>query len=469
MKIIKFFILILAFTSLGAVAQITNDFELGDSKTYNADCWVFLGTDLSDAAYAINGSFSLMTNQMSSMPNQQAPHRLTSPWIDMSLGNLSFTTALDVLNGGGKYLDVVLIDEYDNETTILQHTFINAAPQNFSIPVNVSGIYKAEFRFYGDAGTSKGLLDDLSIPGIYAADPSNNCEVLQTTSDTDNDGVADIDDDYPNDPDKAYNNYTPSANTFNTLAYEDLWPSQGDYDFNDLVLDYRFNEITNANNNVVEIEAALKVRAVGGSLDNGFAIQFDNLTPSDITSVTGQEITGSLFSIAANGTENGQAKAVVPVFDTPENVIHRVGGSMFNTVPTNGRGSSDLINIVITLNTPQTSVGTAPYNPFLIKNQVRGVEIHLADKQPSSLVDMSLLGTNQDDTNPGVGKYYKTKNNLPWALDIDTTFEYPIEGTDIINAYLNFLDWAQSNGNSFTDWYTNKENGYRNNSKIYSN
>jgi LruC domain-containing protein len=173
--------------------------------------------------------------------------------------------------------------------------------------------------------------------------------------------------------------------------------------------------------------------------------------------------------MSANGTENGQSNAVIPVFDTPENVINRVGGSFFNTVPTNGTGTSDFINIVITLAAPKASVGNAPYNPFLVKNQVRGAEVHLPDMQPTDLANVSFFGTNDDDTNPSAGKYYKTANNLPWALNLDTTFEYPIEGADIITGYLNFPDWAQSNGNNFPDWHTNNGNGYRNNAKIFNN
>ncbi len=58
-------------------------------------------------------------------------------------------------------------------------------------------------------------------------------------TDADGDGVPNDEDDYPNDGDRAFDNYYP-ANGPGTLAYEDLWPGKGDYDFNDLVLDYRF-------------------------------------------------------------------------------------------------------------------------------------------------------------------------------------------------------------------------------------
>ena len=473
MKKLIFSTITAALLSAGTSAQVTQDFESGSRNAERLNCWQFWSTSINGGNNSINGQFAMRSGQMSNMPNQSNPHRLISPWVDMTPGNITFDSKLTALNGGGKYLDVLLIDENNNTTTILQHQYSSAAVQSFSIPVNVSGFYQVEFQLYGSGGNSRGIIDDVSIPGTYAADPSNNpnnvgqCPIFQAVADADGDGVDDANDEYPNDASKAYNNYMPGANSFNTLAFEDLWPAQGDYDFNDLVVDYRFNEITNASNNVVEIEATFYVRAVGGTFDNGFAIQLDNLTPSDIASVTGQQITGSLFSISGNGTEAGQSNAVIPVFDNAENVINRVGGSMYNTISANGTGISDTVDLVITLSNPQASVGTAPYNPFIVKDQQRDVEIHLADKAPTDLANTGLFGTGQDDSNVGSGKYYKTENNLPWALDVSSTFEYPVEGEDIIDGYLKFVDWAQSGGTNFTDWYTNTSAGYRNNAVIY--
>ncbi|MDZ7777449.1 MAG: LruC domain-containing protein [Bacteroidales bacterium] len=133
-------------------------------------------------------------------------------------------------------------------------------------------------------------------------------------SDTDGDGVADELDAYPDDPDRAFNNYTPSENSYATLAYEDLWPSKGDYDFNDLVIDYRFNQITNADNLVVDLEASFVVQAIGAGFQNGFAFQLP-VTPSMIQSVQGQVLESGYFSLSNNGTEAGQSKAVIPVFE----------------------------------------------------------------------------------------------------------------------------------------------------------
>ena len=79
----------------------------------------------------------------------------------------------------------------------------------------------------------------------------------------------------------------------------------------------------------------------------------------------------------------------------------------------------------------------------------------------------SLFGTSQDNTNIGMNNFYKTKNNLPYALLIPDEFDYPQEKKAINNGHLKFANWAQSSGTILNDWYKNIS-GYRNTSNIYS-
>lgn len=298
-----------------------------------------------------------------------------------------------------------------------------------------------------------------------------NCNGTTCTSviiDTDGDGVPDNDDDYPNDPNRAFNNYFPGKGVFGTLAYEDLWPSKGDYDFNDVVIIYNTNIVTNAQNNVVEIKTKYKITAVGASFHNGFAFQLDNVLPSQVASVSGQIISKNYINLNSNGTETGQSKAVIVVWDDTEPLLHRAGGSFFNTIPNGKVGTSDTAFIHVLFTTPlsMTSVGAAPFNPFLIKNGVRSIEIHLPDYLPTDLMDFSLFGTSDDRSNPSLGKYYKSSNNLPWGLHIPIVLEHMLEYTDITKGYLHFAEWAQSSGVSYPDWYLNLS-GYRDPSKLW--
>ncbi len=257
--------------------------------------------------------------------------------------------------------------------------------------------------------------------------------------------------------------------TTGTAVYEDLWPSKGDYDVNDLVVYYKYNLKTNSQNKVVDIVAKFYVKAAGAGLKNGFGFQIDGLTPDQISSVTGYNLQHGYVTLNANGTEAGQSKAVIMAWDNTDDVINRADhSSFFNTLPGTSVGTADTITITIHLATPlsTTVVGTAPFNPFLVKGMNRPVEVHLPDYIPTLLADQSYFGNSDDNSNAGIARYYKTNTNLPWALNIPVTFDYPFEFVDITQAYTHFAAWAQSGGVSYPNWYANNA-GYRNVANIW--
>ncbi len=307
----------------------------------------------------------------------------------------------------------------------------------------------------------------VSVNPITAVEMDDVPEI-DTPVDDDGDGVSNKFDDYPDDDEFAVNNYYPAEGEFGTLAFEDLWPAKGDYDFNDLVLDYQFNQITNSENKIVNIEAKLVVRAIGAGYHNGFGFQMDLLS-SDIQSVTGQDLRYNYITLHANGTEAGQSKATIIPFDNAFNLLPPAGGTFVNTVVGNPYSTPDTQLITIALTTPKTplQVGSPPYNPFLIVNKNRGVEVHLPGYPPTSLVNTALFGTEDDNTNLATANYYKSNLNLPWGMNLPSSFVYPIEKSPITVGHLKFGSWAQSNGYSFMDWYEDKL-GYRDNTKLYS-
>ena len=287
--------------------------------------------------------------------------------------------------------------------------------------------------------------------------------------DADSDGVADAQDEYPNDATRAFNSYYPSATTTATLAFEDLWPATGDYDYNDLILAYNIQKVLNADNKVVDYKVKMKVRAIGASYDNGFGFQLDELVPSDVASVTGQVLIRSYITRNANNTEAGQSKAVIICYDSPEPSLQRPSGSMFNTIQANPTGTSDTIRVNVTFASPvvDSKLEIGDFNPFIMTNKRRGYEVHLGNMRPTDLATTSLFGTVQDRTNVSGNVFYKTANGMPWAISIPADFSYPVERTSVTTAYNYFDDWAISGGTTYTDWYTDNP-GNRNSSSIYT-
>ncbi len=295
--------------------------------------------------------------------------------------------------------------------------------------------------------------------------------VVTRPADSDGDGVPDNDDHYPNDPLRAFNNFFPAPG-FGSLAFEDLWPGTGDYDFNDLVMDYRFKVVTSATNRVAEIYSDFAVRAIGAGLRNGFGFQLPfNPIAGQVPVVSGFDIQHGVVQLAANGSEANQNLFTVIVFDDAFNILQNPGvGLGVNTDPIAPYVEPDTVRITMVFPTGiyhHNTVNIAAFNPFLIINLDRSREIHLPDYPPTSLVNPLLFGTMNDNSVPATGRYYRTHNNLPWAINIYESFDYTIERAEIISAHLRFASWAQSGGTLYHDWYQNKP-GYRNQAKIYN-
>ena len=306
--------------------------------------------------------------------------------------------------------------------------------------------------------SGSGSDDDFNDCVIYAsANPvkavtTENFVSTTQAKDSDGDSVDDLFDEYPNDAARAYNVYFPNQNTFATVAFEDSWPSKGDYDLNDVVVDFQYQAVNDASNKTKDIKAKYKLRAAGGVYKNGFSVEMP-FNVSEVSSVTGNSL----------GLEAGSTKAILKVFNNSKSII-----SGYNTIANVKYTETDTISCSLTLGSSK-SVTLGNFNPFIFVDEAgkgRGYEIHLSGQAPTSLVNKAILGTNSDATTPAKGIYYKTKNNLPFAISVPERFVYPWEKTQIVLAHIRFASWAQSGGSSYTDWYKNLS-GYRDDTKLY--
>lgn len=302
---------------------------------------------------------------------------------------------------------------------------------------------------------------------------------METEKDADGDGVPDTEDEFPDDPFKAFNNYFP-AKGFGTLMFEDLWPGIGDYDFNDLVVDYRINRITDVKNEIVQAVIELKTRAIGAGFKNGFGIELTHLDPNKVLNVVGTNLSNSsIHKIANNGLEEGTKWVTVIAYDNAMNVLPYAGGGVtgVNTETDAPKQKIETQVIVITFKikgeaSPQGAVHLKEleldnFNPFLIRNQERKVEIHLPGKPATALADMDIFGTMDDNSDLKGGILYQSKEyNLPWALHFSESIPYMIEKENFTFGYIKFKDWVISNGISHQDWYLDLP-GYRNSKVIY--
>ncbi|MEI7499354.1 MAG: LruC domain-containing protein, partial [Bacteroidota bacterium] len=257
--------------------------------------------------------------------------------------------------------------------------------------------------------------------------------------------------------------YYPNAVDYGTFVFEDLWPSYGDYDCNDLVVNFQYKITSNDQNQITNIQATFIYKAAGADLNNGFGFVL-NTSPANITSVSGCTKYGTAVTYDAKGFEAGHENSTVII---PVDAINTMfGGGLINTVPGNPyiHPITQVIDIVFA--TPQANVGDFPWNPFIFQNQVRGHEIHMKNQPPTEKADLSLFRTGNDASNPEQNHYYTSSTGLTWAFEVPVNFDYPAEKNDIVTCYHHFAEWAQSSGTSYDNWYMNNS-GYRDASKIY--
>jgi len=319
-----------------------------------------------------------------------------------------------------------------------------------------------------DEGTGTTLTDETS--NNYNG-TINGCTWIQFINawDSDGDGVTDLDDDYPLDDTRAFDNYTPLLGA-GTLAFEDLWPSWGDYDFNDLILDYRFKTVTNASDDVVEIFGTFIVRANGAKMHNGFGFELPDAVAGVLTNVvvTGYSHTQGIITI--DGTshfESGQTNPVVIVFDDTWDLMPGI----YNTVPGGAAAPHDTVVITMTVTGggpfEDTDFSLDTWNPFLFIDLERGREVHLINYEPTDLMTTSYLGTYDDASDPGLNLYYQTSIGYPWGMDFPISYAYTCEYREPSIAYLHFIEWILGVP-GYDDWYSNTGPGYRNTTYIYA-
>ena len=269
--------------------------------------------------------------------------------------------------------------------------------------------------------------------------------------------------------------YYPSANGWATLAFEDNWPLEGDYDMNDLVLRYRLSSY-HVEGTLMRVKIEGETIALGASYHNGFAFRLPGLLRSQVD-------TGRL-SFKINGVE----QSVTPLETGQDEAIFIIANDLLDFVTAGENckyyrteaGCGSNIQMTFSLEIPmeanvnKADVADFPYDPFIFAAEGhersyvfgeapgRRFEIHLKNQAPTDAFQANFLGRGDDVSNAGIGEYFINANGMPWAINIPYEWEHPVEYMDIKHAYPNFHSFVTSSGASNIDWFT-VENSATNN------
>ncbi|MCK5824703.1 MAG: LruC domain-containing protein [Ichthyobacteriaceae bacterium] len=326
-------------------------------------------------------------------------------------------------------------DEYHGAITGM------AIASNNSLAINNNNVGSIGFLDY--EGDNPGDYSKVIDAGVFLSDLAIHRNKLAEFKDQDEDGIADYYDEYPLNPKLAFNEYCPSLYGHFTLLAEDLWPSQGDYDFNDLIVAYKSKKEMNSDRLVVTRRLDATIVHIGGSYKNGFGIRWKT-DPSSVTKCSSNmSLTEGIVELNEVGIEAGHKNEVVQVlFDN----AHKVG--VENTIHT------------VTEYDPPIDCPTK-VNPFIFVNGERGREVSLINKTPTELADLKYFGTYSDVSDLAAGLTYQSKTKLPWILNVSDEIDMIAgEKVNITKAFLKFKSWAESGGEIDTDWILDMS-GYR--------
>ncbi|WCE31978.1 LruC domain-containing protein [Vibrio sp. SCSIO 43137] len=257
----------------------------------------------------------------------------------------------------------------------------------------------------------------------------------------------------------------PNESGYATVAFEDNWPHKADYDMNDVVIHYRVTEILK-DNLVQKSFIRGRLAAYGADYHSGFAIRLAGLSQSDIdTSLTRQFHNDQLQ--ADSGLEMDSAEAIFRISD---DLSHKKGTEcrFFRTLSDCKENESFMFELHVSLNSGADSSGlmAMPYDPFVFATPYyyhgeelplhpgRTLEIHLADQAPTEKFNRDeLWNLGVDASDESTDTYFKTANNLPWALLVPYEWQWPIERKELTLAYPMFAEFAESAGESAKQWY----------------
>ena len=288
-------------------------------------------------------------------------------------------------------------------------------------------------------------------------------------------------------------------------AFEDIWPTEGDYDMNDVLVECRYEK-------VMPIETKIVMDGETGEVISHEVIESNLMSRESFTLQTYQNYAvyqdglacildltneSAIESISYEIKEVGSSEFVAY---TPTEPLKKVDVyKKHGPLPYNGHGTKQY-NIVYLDDNVKTKLkdGVGPEYKILIKYKensmpsiksmsdihpyikvaqaIDSYEIHIPMEAPTDNMPIGLWSQYADASRPateredGRGEFYIRANNMnnylygPWypfaiklagatANDLKALLNPDNETIPISKLYPNYENWVKSNGLDYTDWY----------------
>ena len=234
-------------------------------------------------------------------------------------------------------------------------------------------------------------------------------------------------------------------------AFEDEWPKAGDYDMNDVLVQYTYQKVFNIFNEILSESFTFKTlynKSTVFTNGLGFILSNEGNAQSIVYFIRKEnEKDFTVASGADKFTRESNAIILTDNVKTNPNAEYKV------TFKYGDKNSNKK---------QETSIDAFIYRPSKEGNRL---EVHCPMKKPTSKVDTSLFGQYEDCSKPNEGIYYVSnqENIYPFAFYLSNANANDIaelknfdknEKKSISEIYPKFIDWAKYGTNA--DWYKKK-------------
>ncbi len=236
------------------------------------------------------------------------------------------------------------------------------------------------------------------------------------------------------------------SSTTGVYAFEDKWPSKGDYDLNDAVVNAKHEREFDSNGKIIKETFYLTTYQNYVELTSGLALTLN-------TQVNPKSI--AMKKIAPGSTVAEEASFVKDraVYYLTDDIKAEIGTTYI---------------LELTYNTAlDSSSKMASIQPFIYRSEgTQNWEVHIPMEAPTPQMNTSYFGKDDDCSDQIHGLFFVRQGNYPFAFylknaDInafkETILKRENESIPIDQFFPGFLDWSISGGTYSADWYLKPE------------
>ncbi len=232
------------------------------------------------------------------------------------------------------------------------------------------------------------------------------------------------------------------TSTTDVYAYEDLWPSKGDYDLNDAIVSAKHEREFNEKGKIVKETFYLTTYQNYVELTSGLALTLNTQAKTK--------------SIAMKKIVRGATEAEDTTFTKEGNVYYLTDNFKGEL------GTTYILEITYS-SALSSSSKMASIQPFIYRSEGDfNWEVHIPMEKPTAKMNTSYFGTQDDRSDPDKNLYFVRSGSYPFAFHLKganiSAFEETIlkrenESRRIDELFPDFLEWSKSGGTTKQNWY----------------